>query len=138
MKKIIIGVIAVLVLIVAIVAFQSGDRELDSDEFQDLAQDISDQVVGKNDSEDQIEETEEAQGISQQELSEHSDSNSCWVAYRGQVYDLTAWLNQHPGGSQSILPTCGTAEEFEQAYDNQHGVKESGLLRKQPIGNYLG
>ena len=59
MKKLIIGVIAVLVLVVAIVAFQSGDRELDADELQDIAQDISDQIVGEDGPEDQIDETEE-------------------------------------------------------------------------------
>lgn len=38
----------------------------------------------------------------------HKDAASCWAAVNGSVYDLTAWINQHPGGAQRILGLCGT------------------------------
>ena len=76
--------------------------------------------------------------ISREELSENNNGDSCWVAYQGQVYDLTDWLRQHPGGAQAILPNCGTAEQFEEAYNERHGERDSGLLRNQPIGEFNG
>ena len=88
------------------------------------------------DEQDAIE--EEALGISRDELAQNSNANSCWVAYQGKVYDLTDWLRQHPGGAQAILPNCGTAEQFEEAYNARHGERDSGLLRNAPIGDFSG
>ena len=49
------------------------------------------------------------------ELAEHSSQESCWVAIHGQVYDVTEFLNSHPGGINSILRWAGkdATEEYE-------------------------
>jgi cytochrome b involved in lipid metabolism len=49
----------------------------------------------------------------------HSDVASCWSAINGNVYDLTPWINQHPGGEGAILSICG--KDGSAAFDNQHG-----------------
>ena len=41
-------------------------------------------------------------------IAEHADATSCWTTIEGLVYDVTNWIGKHPGGSQSILATCGT------------------------------
>lgn len=41
------------------------------------------------------------------DLAAHSDATSCWVAVDDVVYDLTTYINKHPGGSRSILSVCG-------------------------------
>ena len=41
------------------------------------------------------------------------------AAIDGNVYDLTEWIGQHPGGSQRILPLCGT--DATAAFSAQHG-----------------
>ena len=28
--------------------------------------------------------------------------NECWIAYEGNVYDVTRWLPKHPGGIRSV------------------------------------
>jgi hypothetical protein len=33
---------------------------------------------------------------------------SCWTVVSGNVYDLTKWIDQHPGGSGAIKSLCGT------------------------------
>lgn len=38
----------------------------------------------------------------------HNSSKSCWVAISGSVYDVTQWINNHPGGPGPILTLCGT------------------------------
>lgn len=49
----------------------------------------------------------------------HKDTNSCWSAINGKVYDLTSWINQHPGGPENILAICGL--DGSAAFNAQHG-----------------
>ncbi len=53
------------------------------------------------------------------EVAKHADASSCWTAINGNVYDLTKWINQHPGGPQVILGLCGT--DGTAAFTAQHG-----------------
>ena len=41
------------------------------------------------------------------ELREHNNEDSAWVAIGGKVYDLTDFLEDHPAGPKSILDTAG-------------------------------
>ena len=135
MKKSTIGVLVFIVLLVfGILIFQSMNRDPSAGEMQEQEQEG---LEGFEDTVGQETPLEETQGITLQELSDNDDSNSCWVAYKGEVYDLTDWLNQHPGEAEPILPNCGTAEQFEEAYNDRHGEKDS-LTRNQPIGNLIG
>ncbi|MCH1882216.1 cytochrome b5 domain-containing protein [Agrococcus sp. ARC_14] len=52
------------------------------------------------------------------EVAQHDDSASCWVAIEGTVYDVTAWITQHPGGPDRILGICGT--NATDAFGAQH------------------
>ena len=51
--------------------------------------------------------------ITHQELSEHSVQNP-WFVVHGQVYDGTPYLDDHPGGADSILLVAGqdATEDF--------------------------
>lgn len=59
-----------------------------------------------------------ATGISIAEVAQHDDSATCWVAIDGTVYDVTAWITQHPGGPDRILGICGT--DASEAFGAQH------------------
>lgn len=37
------------------------------------------------------------------EVAQHSTRESCWVIIEGEVYDVTGFLNDHPGGASIIL-----------------------------------
>ena len=52
------------------------------------------------------------------DVSSHNSASSCWTAISGKVYDLTAWINQHPGGQRAILSICGV--DGTQAFLGQH------------------
>lgn len=41
------------------------------------------------------------------EVKAQAAAGNCWSAIGGQVYDLSAWINKHPGGSASIRSLCG-------------------------------
>lgn len=52
------------------------------------------------------------------DVATHGNVTSCWSAINGKVYDLTTWINQHPGGQQRILSICGT--DGSSAFNAQH------------------
>ncbi|KAJ1555206.1 hypothetical protein HK096_007080 [Nowakowskiella sp. JEL0078] len=41
------------------------------------------------------------------ELSKHNSAKDCWIALFGEVYNVTPFLNLHPGGTQLILRDAG-------------------------------
>lgn len=51
----------------------------------------------------------------------HSSVESCWTTINGNVYDVTAWIAQHPGGATAILSLCGT--DGSASFNGQHGGK---------------
>lgn len=52
------------------------------------------------------------------DVAEHNTREDCWAAIDGGVYDLTSWIDKHPGGSDKIIPLCGT--DATDAFNNQH------------------
>jgi uncharacterized membrane protein len=46
-------------------------------------------------------------GYTMADVKKHSKASSCWSAVNGNVYDLTKWINRHPGGSSVIKAICG-------------------------------
>jgi cytochrome b involved in lipid metabolism len=53
------------------------------------------------------------------EVANHNSQSSCWTAINGSVYNVTSWINKHPGGKNAILGLCG--KDGSSAFDNQHG-----------------
>ncbi len=81
----------------------------------------------------------ETKGITATELATHNSRTDCWVAYKGTVYDVTAWLPRHPGGVTAISRYCGTANEFTNAFNNKHGTRMEGRLANEAenMGEYI-
>ncbi|KAG9042290.1 Cytochrome b2, mitochondrial precursor [Serendipita sp. 407] len=46
--------------------------------------------------------------ISYEEVKRHNTAESCWVIINGIVYDVTEFLDVHPGGRHVILKAAGT------------------------------
>ena len=49
----------------------------------------------------------------------NNTAQSCWTVVDGYVYNLTNWINSHPGGSGVILFLCGT--DGTSSFKAQHG-----------------
>lgn len=60
-------------------------------------------------------------GYTMAQVRANNTSRSCWSAIDGYVYDLTNWINSHPGGSGAILFLCGTdgSNAFKAQHENQ-------------------
>lgn len=40
-------------------------------------------------------------------VAQHGSREACWVVIAGQAYDVTDYVDQHPGGAQAILRWAG-------------------------------
>eukprot|EP00210_Caulerpa_lentillifera_P005064 g4837.t1 len=67
------------------------------------------------------------------EVSQRNDNSSCWVVIHGKVYDVTEYLEDHPGGEDILLSVAGqeATEEFE---DQGHSETARNILKKFEIG----
>ena len=53
------------------------------------------------------------------EISKHSIAKDCWSIVNGNVYNLTTYVQSHPGGAGVIKNICG--RDGSAAFKNQHG-----------------
>ncbi|KAL6746687.1 cytochrome b5 protein [Haematococcus lacustris] len=70
-----------------------------------------------------------------EDLSKHTSDKSCWLAIRGKVYDVTEFLEEHPGGYDIILTSTGkdATQDFEEI---GHSNTANKLLEKYVIGTF--
>lgn len=61
------------------------------------------------------------------EVARHDSRESCWVIINGNAYDVTDFLDQHPGGPDVLLRYGG--KDATEEYDAIHaeGTIENGL-----------
>lgn len=55
--------------------------------------------------------------LTAQEIAKHNNSSDCWLIINQNVYNVTTYLNQHPGNAGTILPYCG--QEATAAFDDK-------------------
>merc|ERR1719277_924415 len=68
-----------------------------------------------------------------EECKKHNTYDDCWIIMFGKVYDVTKFLDDHPGGGEIIVDVTGrdATEDFED-------VVHSGTARKQLEGLVIG
>jgi len=62
----------------------------------------------------------------------HDSASSCWSVIDGSVYNLTKWINSHPGGSGAIVGICG--KDGSSSFNSRHGGQSSP---KSTLTGYL-
>jgi cytochrome b involved in lipid metabolism len=135
-KIILIGGIIFLILIVAgIFIYVNKQKEISSlnqiktekqkiNSPQDQSiQNENQEKLTQTSREEKTEENEENEKTyTMEEISKHNSKESCWTVVRGDVYDLTNWIDKHPGGADKILKICG--KDGTDLFIKQHGGKE--------------
>jgi cytochrome b involved in lipid metabolism len=106
---------------------QKKSRAINQKESQAINQEVS-ATSTKDYKEDQ------GKSYTMEEVSKHNSKESCWSVIRGEVYDLTSWVNKHPGGPDRILRICG--KDGTDLFIKQHGEAErpENILRNFKIG----
>lgn len=69
---------------------------------------------------------------SMSEVKNHSLAESAWIIVHGHIYDCTRFLNDHPGGADSILINAGT--DCTEEFDAIHSEKAKKMLKDYKIG----
>lgn len=71
------------------------------------------------------------------EVATHNNANSCWTIVDNKVYDVTSWIDQHPGGDQAIISMCGL--DASAPFARQHGSNQraQSALVNFLIGNLV-
>ena len=64
-----------------------------------------------------------------EEVSEHNTIDNCWIVANNNVYDVTKFINRHPGGKFPILSKAGTDTTKHFAWHSAH-AKELWKLYK--------
>ncbi len=53
------------------------------------------------------------------EVVSHKTEKDCWTTINGNVYNVTTWISEHPGGKEAIISLCGI--DGSAAFNGQHG-----------------
>ena len=78
--------------------------------------------------------TASATGYTLDQVKANNTAANCWTIVDDNVYNLTTWINAHPGGSNAILSLCGV--DGTSAFKSQHAGRAmpAGQLESLKIG----
>lgn len=80
----------------------------------------------------QMPQSTSATGITMADLARHNQGNDCWLLIKGKVYDVSNYINQHPGGRGIIINNCG--KEVMGIFASIHSNRAWNLLTKYDVG----
>ncbi|KAJ9539098.1 hypothetical protein OSB04_031831 [Centaurea solstitialis] len=75
----------------------------------------------------------EAKILSFEEVSKHNQKSDCWLIISGKVYDVTKFLDDHPGGDDVLVLATekDATEDFE---DVGHSQDAKDIMKKYYVG----
>lgn len=71
------------------------------------------------------------------EVARHNTKEDCWTIFEGKVYDVTTYLDDHPGGADRLLSVAGRdgTTDFNKA---EHSGNARNIRDKYLLGNLKG
>ncbi|KAG9299220.1 hypothetical protein G9A89_013868 [Geosiphon pyriformis] len=77
--------------------------------------------------------SEEAKQYTLNEVSSHRTKSSLYIAVHGKVYDVTNFIDEHPGGEEVLLDEGG--KDATEAFDDVgHSEEAYEILKRHYIG----
>ncbi|KAL9658435.1 hypothetical protein ABK040_005979 [Willaertia magna] len=72
------------------------------------------------------------------EVQKHNIREDCWTVIRGKVYDITQFLDYHPGGVDILIKPTVAGNDSTALFDKYHSfVNIDFLLEKFVIGTVV-
>lgn len=71
------------------------------------------------------------------EISKHNTAEDLWVVYDGKVYDVTLYVDEHPGGEEVVVD-CAGLDATEAFDDIGHSDDAKEILEGLLIGTLEG
>merc|ERR1712113_1160764 len=77
-----------------------------------------------------------AMSVNASEIAQHASESDCWVIIGDDVYDVTKFLPDHPGGKKAIMLFAGkdATEEFDMLHDRKvikkYGIDQGTVFNK--------
>ena len=70
------------------------------------------------------------------EVAKHTDSSDLWIIINNKVYNVSAFLNEHPGGEEALMEQAGQdgTEPFE---DIGHSSDARQIMETYKIGELV-
>jgi len=70
------------------------------------------------------------------EIAEHNSAKSTWIVIHDLIYDVTPFLDEHPGGEEILLEQAGKngTENFE---DVGHSTDAREMMKQYVIGEVI-
>jgi len=63
------------------------------------------------------------------QVAQHASKTDCWLVVSGSAYNATSYIYEHPGGSGSIIRSCGKDVTSDYSGERAHrGVDVASLL----------
>lgn len=76
--------------------------------------------------------------IPMEELGKHGTKTDCWVIIEGYVYNVTAYIDQHPAPEELLVKGCGKdvsiGWQTKGPANKPHSKKAALLLKKYLVG----
>ncbi|XP_020107483.1 cytochrome b5 [Ananas comosus] len=69
-----------------------------------------------------------------EEVSKHNTNKDCWLVINGKVYDVTKFLEDHPGGDDVLISSTGkdATDDFE---DVGHSTTARAMMDEYYVGD---
>mmetsp|Transcript_15884 Transcript_15884/g.28284 ORF Transcript_15884/g.28284 Transcript_15884/m.28284 type:complete len:132 (-) Transcript_15884:1600-1995(-) len=75
--------------------------------------------------------------FTKEEVAKHNTEEDCWLIIRGKVYDVSTYLDDHPGGVEIVTDLSG--EDATDDYDDVgHSEDADEILEKYLVGTLEG
>uniref|UniRef100_A0A8C6NJK5 Cytochrome b5 reductase 4 n=1 Tax=Nothobranchius furzeri TaxID=105023 RepID=A0A8C6NJK5_NOTFU len=71
--------------------------------------------------------------VTQEELQKHNSRGDCWTCIRGMVYNVTPYIDYHPGGEEELMKAAGI--DATDLFDQVHRwVNYESMLKECLVG----
>lgn len=116
--KVVISITAISSFVLTILVGHSGAEATWKDRIAESQATVLEDSGSNSNSAPKAETPLGAINLSTSEIKTHNSKSDCWSIVNGNVYNLTSYVQKHPGGASVIANICG--KEGSKAFINQH------------------